>query len=154
METVFRDVQVSQIASRLGITKISVTSVLTEYFNYLIEKLENGKTIKILNICYLKVGGQEQKNHETLAYISNEIGKKVGVSQSVAFRILTSFEEYLIRDLQRMYKYSIRSLVRIRLEKNYKGEFKVRTNKSTRYNGRDIYVTTLGSFKRKVELVA
>ena len=152
MEVVYRDTQIEQIANKLGITKTSVESVWLEYVDRLKSKIAEGKTIKFLNICYLRVNGDEDKTHETLAYISTEIGNKLSISGTVVYRILTTFEELLIKDLQRFYSYSIRGLIRIRLEKNSKGDYKVRIKKSTVYNGYDVYVLTLGSFKRKVEM--
>lgn len=153
METIYRDVQVAQLSRKLNIPKSTVSEILNEYVGYLKGKLDNGETVKFLNICYLRVAGKEEKERETLAYVSTEIGRKVNVGSVVVLRVLTSFEEYLISDLQRFYSYSIRGLIRIKLEKNHKGEYKVRTKKSTVYNGKDVYVTTLGSFKRKAEIL-
>lgn len=153
METIYRDVQVDQLSRKLGIHKSTVSAILNEYIGYLKHKLSQGETVKFLNICYLRVAGKDEKERETLAYISTEIGRKLKIGSAVVFRVLTSFEEYLISDLQRFYSYSIRGLIRIKLEKNYKGEYKVRTKKSTVYNGIDVYVTTLGSFKRKAEIL-
>lgn len=152
-EVVYKDTQITQVSNYLGISKVSVDKVLTYYVDYLKEKLEKGETIKFLNICYLRVNGKQETMHETLAYVSDEIGSILGISQVVVLRILSTYEEILIKDLKKLYAYSIRGLIRIRLEKNYKGEFKVRTKKSTVYNGKDIYVTTTNSFKRKVEIV-
>ena len=153
METVYRDDQVTQIGKYLGIPKNVVCDVITSYVEYLKNKLEGGETIKFLNICYLKVGGKDEGVHETLAYTAHELGDRLDVQPNVVYRVLTTFEEFLIRDLKKLYSYSIRGLLRIRLEKNYKGEYKVRTKKSTVYNGMDVYVTTLGSFKRKAEVL-
>lgn len=154
METVFKDTQITQISKHLNIPKTVVYSVLTTYINYLKEKIDNGESIKFLNVCYLRVNGKEENTFETLAYISNKIGIIVGQQQPVVYRILSTFEEFLIKDLRKLNSYSIRGLIRIRLEKNYLGEWKVRTKKSTVYNGLDIYVTTLPSFKRKAEVVS
>lgn len=151
MECIFKDTQVTQISNHLGITKKVVNDILTYYVGYLKSKLESGETVKFLNVCYLKVGGKDIEVHETLAYISNIIGKELDVTQSVVYRVLTSFEDFLIKDLQNLNSYSIRGLIRIKLEKNYKGEWKVRTKKSTAYNNWDIYITTLPSFKRRAE---
>ena len=137
MECIFKDTQVTQISNHLGITKKVVNDILTYYVGYLKSKLESGETVKFLNVCYLKVGGKDVEVHET---------------QSVVYRVITSFEDFLIKDLQNLNSYSIRGLIRIKLEKNYKGEWKVRTKKSTAYNNWDIYITTLPSFKRRAEV--
>ena len=152
MEVVFKNSQISQISEHLGITKVSVNNILTEYIKRLRERLESGETIKFLNVCYLRVGGSGSVARETLAYISAEIGEVVGQSSTVVYRVLTTYEDLLIRDLRKLNTYSIRGVVRIKLEKNYKGEYKVRIKKSTAYNGFDVYVTTLPSFKRRVEV--
>lgn len=152
VETVFRDDQVSQLSRHLGLSKVSVTKILVSYVNYLKEKIESGCTVKFLNVCYLKVGGQEEPTHETLAYISNELGRQLGYSQTVVNRVLSTYEEFLIRDLRKLYSYNVRGLLKIRLEK-YNGNYRVRTKKSTVYNGMDLYITTLGGFKRRVEVV-
>lgn len=151
MDIVFKDDQVNQISKYLKITKITVSNVLTMYVNYLKGKLSEGETVKFLNVCYLRVAGKDESTHETLAYISHELANDLGLSQVIVNRVLTTYEEFLIKDLKRLYKYSIRGLVRIRLERNHKGEYRVRIKKSTVYNGQDIYISTTGYFKRKVE---
>lgn len=153
METVYRDEQVSQISSKLGISKKDVTTVLSNYTEYLKGRLNEGKTIKLLNICYIRVDGKDEEMNETLAYISTELGKRVGINPNVVYRVFTSFEELLIRDLRKLYSYNIRGLVSIKLEKNFKDEYKVRIKKSTSYVGNNIYVSTCGSFKRKAEIL-
>lgn len=153
METIFRDAQVTQIANYLGIPKKTVCSVITEYVSYLRNKLENGETVKFLNVCYLRYEGRELQVYETLAYISNNLGKELGLSQTLVYRVLTGFEDFMIKDLQKMNSYTIRGLIRIRLEKYIDGGYRVRTKKSTAYNNWDIYVTTLPSFKRRVEML-
>ena len=152
METVYKDVQISQVSKHLNIPKVVVRDIFTTYVNYLKDKLSRGETIKFLNVCYLKVGGKDESVHETIAYVANEIGQKLGHSQTTVYRVLMAYEDFLIRDLRKLYSYSIRGLIRIRLEKDYNGNYKVRTKKSTAYEGYDIYVTTTGYFKRKVEV--
>lgn len=154
METIFKDIQVAQISQHLGITKKVVNDVLTGYVLYLREKLEKGETVKFLNVCYLKYGGKGLETHETLAYIASNLAKEMELSSSVVVRVLTTFEDFMIKDLQNLNAYTIRGLIRIKLEKGYNGEWRVRTKKSTAYNNWDIYVTTLPSFKRKVEVFA
>ena len=153
METIFKDVQVAQISQHLSISKKSVNDIISSYVDYLRGKLESGETVKFLNVCYLRYEGKELDVHETLAYISNNLGRELGLSQAVVYRTLTAFEDFLIKDLQNLNSYSIRGLVRIRLEKNVKGEWKVRAKKSTAYNNWDIYITTLPSFKRRAEVI-
>lgn len=154
-EVVYKDVQISQLAKRLGLSKTTVTNIWNEYTGKIISKIEAGETVKFLNICYLRVNSRDLKKgedyHETLAFISHEIADKLSLSQTVVYRVLTSFEEYLILDLQKSYSYSIRGICRIRLEL-YGGKYRVRIKKSTKYNAEDVYVSTISTFKRKVEV--
>lgn len=153
-ETVYKTEQVAQIADRLRLPKQRVLDIWNMYVDYLISRVDAGESVKILNICYLRVNEKSltkgEKVHETLAYISTEICRKLNITKEVVYRVLTSFEDYMIQDLQNFYSYSIRGLVRIRLER-YGDSYKVRVKKSTRYNGLDVYVITLGTFRRKVE---
>ena len=156
MEVVFKTEQVNQISAKLNIPKVTVEKVLTDYITYLRERLDAGETVKFLNVCYLRrqKTGVDDTLHETIAYTATEIANRVKVSNVVVLRIFQEYEENLIKDLKKSFSYSIRGLIRIRLERNYKGEYKVRTKKSTVYNGTDVYVTTPGYFKRKAEIVA
>lgn len=153
-EVIYRDEQVSQLASNLHLPKTTITGILKEYSCYIKEKLMAGNTVKFLNVCYIRVEGSPEREHETLAYVSTEIARKLGISPDITYRVLSSFEEYMIRDLRKFYGYCIKGIIRIRLEQTSEGVYRVRTKKSTRYNGLPITVTTLGSFKRKAEIVA
>lgn len=153
-EVIYRDEQVNQLASNLNLPKTTITGILKEYSCYIKERLMDGYTVKFLNVCYIRVNGEAEREHETLAYVATEIGRKLGVSGDVTYRVLSSFEEYMVRDLRKFYGYCIKGIVRIRLEQTSEGIYKVRTKKSTRYNGLPITVTTLGTFKRKAEITA
>lgn len=154
MENIFKDTQVSLISNHLGIYKTTVESIISEYVSYLRGKIDNGESVKVLNICFLRVNNNTTPIKETLAYISYEIAERLNLTQNVVYRVLSTWEEFIIRDLQKFNSCSIRGLIRVRLEKDYKGDFVVRTKKSTVYNGKDVYVTTLPGFKRKAEVVA
>ena len=154
METIYKDEQVAQISKHLNISKSSVSDVITAYVNYLRGKLDAGDTVKFLNVCYLRRrDGDESNLHETLAYTATEISKSLSLSPVVVARIFQDYEETLIKDLRKLNSYSVRGIIRIKLEKTYRGEFKVITKKSTVYNGTDVYVTTTGKFKRKAEVL-
>lgn len=153
-EVIYRDEQVNQLSSNLNLPKTVITGILKEYSCYIKERLMAGYTVKFLNVCYIRVNGESEKEHETLAYVATEIAGRVGVSNDIAYRVLSAFEEYMIRDLRKFYGYCIKGIIRIRLEQTSEGVYKVRTKKSTRYNGLPITVTTLGSFRRKAEITA
>ena len=154
VETVYKDAQISQVSKHLNIPKTTVYQIFTAYVDYLKGKIDKGETVKFLDVCYLRVNGKDEQVHETLAYISHELADSLKLSHVVVYRVLTTYSEFLIRDLKKLNSYSIRGLIRIKLEKNYKGEYKVRTKKSTVYNGKDVYVTTTNFFKRKAEVLA
>lgn len=153
-EVIYRDEQVNQLSSNLNLPKTVITGILKEYSCYIKERLMAGYTVKFLNVCYIRVNGESEKEHETLAYVATEIAGRVGVSNDIAYRVLSAFEEYMIRDLRKFYGYCIKGIIRIRLEQTSEGVYRVRTKKSTRYNGLPITVTTLGSFRRKAEIIA
>ena len=154
-EVVYKDTQIKQLAEKLNIPKTTVESIWNGYTGYLKDKIESGESIKFLNVCYLRVNSCELKKgegyYETLAYISHELADTLGLSNILVYRVLTLFEECLISDLQKFYSYSIRGICRIRLER-YGGKYRVRIKKSTKYNAEDVYVSTIGTFKRKVEV--
>lgn len=150
-EFVDKSTQIEQVSRKLNIPKVTVSSVWDSYVNYLRGKIENGESVKFLNICYLRVGKNSTFFHETLAFVCSEIDKSLKLGRDFIYRILSCYEEYLISDISSFYNYQIRGLVRIRLEKYLNGTRRVRIRKSTVYNGEDIRVVTLNSFKRKVE---
>ena len=149
MEISFKRDQIEEISFKVGIPKTVVYLVISRYVDYLKGRLEDGNTVKFLNICYLKVSGREEELHETLAYIANELGKDVGQSQNMVFRILLEMEEMVVKNLSELNAFTVRGLVRVKVENTFDG-YRVRVKKSTVYNGHDVYITTLPSFKRKV----
>ena len=82
-ETVYRDVQVAQVATSLKLSKNVVENILTTYVAYLKKRLEEGETIKFLNVCYLRVNSKDESSHKTLAYVCTELGNTLGISSSV-----------------------------------------------------------------------
>lgn len=149
MEISFKKEQVDEISFKVGIPKVMVNEIISGYVGYLRGRIQAGKTVKFLNICYLRVAGKDEELHETLAYISTELSKELGRSQVMVNRVLLELEEMIIRDVSRLGAVTVRGLVRIKAENTYSG-YRVRIKKSTSYNGEDVYVTTLPSFKRRV----
>lgn len=153
MDTVFKSEQVYLLSKGLGVTKKDVKLVLDTYVNRLIKKIEDGETVKFLNICYL-VNEEKGKSdyQETLAYVSNEIGEETKLGKELVFRILSDFERAIVRDVRNFYTYTIRGLLNISCCEYKEGVYKVRVRKATKYDCRGIRVVTINSFKRKVEL--
>ena len=102
MYTVFKDVQVTDLSYKLNLPKTVISTILNTYINYLKDKVLNGDTVKFLNVCYLKVDGSPESMHETLAYVSNEIGNRVGQSQNTVYRVLSTYEELILEDIRSM----------------------------------------------------
>ena len=122
-EVFFRKEQVEEISSKLNITKLSVEEIVFAYEDYLIKRLQLGKSVKFLNGRY---------------------------SSEMILRVLTTFQEVIESNLKKFNGFSIKGLVRIRLVE-YGNSYKVRIKKSTTLNGEDVRVQTIGSFRRKVE---
>lgn len=150
-EVVYKKEQINQIATRLKLTKTDVSSILEGYVNYLKDKLNNGQTVKFLNVCYLIV---EEKDCEleTVAYISTELSNTLGISKEIVLRVLSSFEEYMINDLRNFYSYCVRGLFSAKLQRVENEKYVLRVKKSVIYNGYPIRVSSTKSFRRKVEL--
>lgn len=151
-ETVYKDVQLSQIAKRLNVTVNSVRNIWNEYEKYIQDTIFSGHSVKFLNICYFRVDGKPVEYHVTLAYVATEIAKRLSISKDVTYRVLLSFEEYLINDLRNFYSYCIRGILKIWLQKVEDGSYRIRSSKSTIYDGYDIRVSILPGFRRKVEI--
>ena len=148
---IFKDEQIANVARKLNLQKKIVKDVLEEYIGRLLNGICAGKTVKVFNICYLRVNKDlSTRETETLAYTATEVGKVVGVPSNTAYRCISSFTDQIVTDLQRDRRVSIRGLIRVQLNE----DGKLRVKKSTSYNGNDVYVITLGSFKRKVETYA
>lgn len=153
METVFRTEQVFVLSKKLKLSQKSVKTVLDSYINRITSRLENGETVKFLNICYLVNEERGFKDYqETTAYISNEIGKETKLGKECVFRILTEFERLIVKDVKNFYTYTITGLLKISCCEYKTGVYKVRIRKSDKYDSQGIRVATINSFKRKVEL--
>ncbi len=146
----FKKELIEYIHYTLNVPRTTIDAVTNGYIDYLKEKLESGHSVKFLNVCYLKVKSDEEDSvQETLAYTAVEVGKKLKVSGQTAIAILFELEEAIINSCSvtnSVRGTTIRGLVRIKMEGN-----NVRIKKSTTYNGYDIYITTLQSFRRRVE---
>lgn len=152
MDTVYKSEQISILSDSLNISKTDVKAILDAYISRLTDKLEKGETVKFLNICYLvNVSKGRNGYHETLAYISNEIGTQVKIGKDVVYRVLSDFEDIIAQDVSRFYTYTIRGIIGISRCEYKKGVFKLRVKKSSVYNSVGIRVVTLNSFRRKVE---
>lgn len=151
MEVIYREEQVESTSKKLNLSKQLVACILNNYIAYLKELIEQGKSVKFLNICYLRVEGDlNNRELETLAYIATEIGSYLDVGGSVVLRVLKCFEDQVLETLKAEKGFSVRGLVRIKLSPTVNGD-KLRIRKSTVYNNKDVYVITLCSFRRKFE---
>lgn len=151
MDIIYTKEQIASIANELGISKSDVNNILGSYSGYLQTKILEGKTVKILNICYLKNNNENldisNAYRETLAYIATELSEMIGLGSVTIQRVLSTLEDFIVADIKEGKGYSLRGLVRIRCNK----DGKVRIKKSTKWNGEPVSVVTLHSFKRRVE---
>lgn len=152
----YRKSQTERIASKLNLAKIDVDTILKLYYSYLIGDLFKGKTVKVLNICYLhnqsegKVTTNRVESRETLAYIAKEISDFSGFGTETIKGVLNSLEDDIVEGICQGEAFAIKGLVRIRCIVDESGQRRVRIKKSTNYNGLPISVVTLNSFRRKV----
>lgn len=151
MDIIYTKEQIASIANELGISKSDVNNILGCYSGYLQTKILEGKTVKILNICYLKNNNENldisNAYRETLAYVATELSEMIGLGSVTIQRVLSTLEDFIVADIKEGKGYSLRGLVRIRCNK----DGKVRIKKSTKWNGEPVSVVTLHSFKRRVE---
>lgn len=150
MDIIYKREQLAHLASKLSISKVQVSTVWELYVQKLQDEIDRGNTVKFFNICYILVGGKPLETSKTLAYIAHEIADELNMGKDVVFTILLSYEEYLIRGLRKCYYYSIRGLVGLRIVSS-NGCYRVKVKKSKVYEGRDIKIRVLSSFRRKVE---
>lgn len=151
MNKVSKSDLIYSLGKTLGVSQTDVKRVIDTYVGRLKNKLDNGETIKFLNICYLVNSDNKQYYHETLAYISTEIGMETKLGKELVFRILSTYEDMIVQDLRKFYSYGVRGLVKFKYTEYRRGICKVRVNKGSNLDS-DIRVVTLNSFKRKVEL--
>lgn len=150
MNRVYKSDQIYCLSKAVGVSQADVKRVLDSYTERLRTKLANGETIKFLNICYLVNSENKQYYHETLAYISTEIGNETKLGKELVLRILTTYEDTIAQDLRKFYTYGVRGLVKFRYTEYRNNICKLRVNKGTNLDS-NIRVITLNSFRRKVE---
>ena len=151
MEVVYKESQVEMISNMLNISKRDVDLVLMNYRNYLQLKINNGETVRVLGICYLvNINEGIDVERETLGYVASEIAIMSGMGSVTVLNILTALEDCIVHDISEGKGYCLKGLIRVRGVINDKGELKVRVLKSVIYNGENIRVSTLNSFRRKV----
>lgn len=151
MNKVSKSDLIYSLSKVVGVPQSDVKRVVDAYVSRLKDRLENGETVKFLNICYLVNNENKDYYHETLAYISTEIGNDTKLGRELVFRILSSYEDMIVHDLRKFYSYGVRGLVKFRYTEYSQGVFKVRVNKGSNLDS-NIRVVTLNSFRRKVEV--
>lgn len=154
MLTVYKDEQLILLSERVGLTKKAVKDILDEYINRIHEKVNVGETVKFLGVCYLSANYRSDYTHETLAYVSTEIGEKLSVSGNTVYRVLADYEDMIVSDVGNYYTYVIRGIIKISSEELYLNgirSFKLRLNTSGALRDKGYRVFALNSFRRKVE---
>lgn len=150
MQKIYKEEQIDVVSRKLNIPRTVVKSIVERYIDMLLDELSTGKTVRVLNICYLRVKDESfDCDRKTLAYISSEIGKELSIGGATVLRVLTFLEDQIVSNLQRGNGFTLRGLIRIQTaEEN--GSTRLRIRKATCYNSAPVYVSTLGSFRRRV----
>lgn len=148
---IYKSEQVYALSKKVGVSQKDVKIVLDMYINGLIEKVNNGESVKFLNICYIVNSGNKTHYHKTLAYVSTEISNKVNLGKDLVLGILLSYEELIIKDVRKFYSYVVKGLFKVYLEEYKKNVYKVRVKKASNFRNMGIRVVSINSFKRKVE---
>ena len=150
MQKVFKEEQIDIVSRKLNLPRVVVKDIVEKYVDYLVKEMCSGRTVKVFNICYLRVtveGSECEK--PTMAYIATEIGKELSLGGVTVLRVLSFFEDQIVNDLQKGNGFTLRGLIRIQTaEEN--GSTRLRIRKATCYNSAPVYVSTLGSFRRRV----
>lgn len=150
MQKVFKEEQIDVVSNKLNLPRTVVKSAVECYLDVLKDELAKGHSVKVFNICYLQVRGDtSERPRMTLAYISSEIGKALALGGITVQRILSSFESRVVLDLQQGLGFTLRGLCRIQTVVE-NGSTRLRIQKATCYNSAPVYVSTLGSFRRRV----
>lgn len=150
MQKIYKEEQIDVVSRKLNMPRTVVKSIVERYIDMLLDELSTGKTVRVLNICYLRVKDESfDCDRKTLAYISSEIGKELSIGGATVLRVLTFLEDQIVSNLQRGNGFTLRGLIRIQTaEEN--GSTRLRIRKATCYNSAPVYVSTLGSFRRRV----
>lgn len=150
MQKIYKEEQIDVVSRKLNMPRTVVKSIVERYIDMLLDELSTGKTVRVLNICYLRVKNESfDCDRKTLAYISSEIGKELSIGGATVLRVLTFLEDQIVSNLQRGNGFTLRGLIRIQTaEEN--GSTRLRIRKATCYNSAPVYVSTLGSFRRRV----
>lgn len=150
MQKIYKEEQIDVVSRKLNMPRTVVKSIVERYIDMLLDELSTGKTVRVLNICYLRVKDESfDCDRKTLAYISSEIGKELSIGGATVLRVLTFLEDQIVSNLQKGNGFTLRGLIRIQTaEEN--GSTRLRIRKATCYNSAPVYVSTLGSFRRRV----
>lgn len=150
MLTVYKREQITLISRRLNTTETMIKSVLDEYQEYILGKLNRGESVKFLRICWMRNSDNKEENYDTLGYVAHEIGSKLGLSKDTVLRILQTFEELITDEVRKFYVFVIRGVCKIWLCEYREGNYKLRLSKSTSLP-HNISARAISSFKRRVE---
>ena len=146
MQKIYKEEQIDVVSRKLNMPRTVVKSIVERYIDMLLDELSTGKTVRVLNICYLRVKDESfDCDRKTLAYISSEIGKELSIGGATVLRVLTFLEDQIVSNLQRGNGFTLRGLIRIQTaEEN--GSTRLRIRKATCYNSSPVYVSPVGRF--------
>ena len=141
--------QIDYLSKKVNLTKENVEYILACYVNYLKRKIMNGESVKFLNICcFMNRDNKSLSGYETLAYTASEITNQywLKVGSNIIYRVLKEFENYILLELKKGNGFSIRYLMRLRVDGD--DEKHVVCRKSAIYTGMNVYVWGTWYFNR------
>lgn len=150
MQKIYKEEQVDIVARKLNLQRVLVKSIIDRYIDIICEEVNNGRSAKVFNMCYLVVKTEKGcPTRKTLAYIANDIGRELSVGGVTVLRVLNVFEEVAVDELKDGNGLTLRGLIRVQtIEEN--GSTRLRIRKTTNYNGCPVVISTMGSFRRRV----
>lgn len=152
MKVLYREEISDIISKKLRLSKTDTDLILHNYCMYMQERLYNGKTINVLNICYIVNNDESAYDlRETLAYTATEIANKSNMGSETVLRVLSTLGDMLVSNTDIDISYCLRGLIRVRYIKNDSGFVKPRIRKSNKFTSDDnIRLVTTPFFRRKV----
>ena len=131
MQKIYKEEQIDVVSRKLNMPRTVVKSIVERYIDMILDELSTGKTVRVLNICYLRVKDESfECDRKTLAYISSEIGKELSIGGATVLRVLTFLEDQIVSNLQRGNGFTLRGLIRIQTaEANGSTRLRIRKTK-------------------------
>lgn len=97
METLYRDDLVEIVSKECKLPKTTIKQIIIDYTNYIYKQTAEQQTVKFIHLFYVE--NNENKDHETLAYICSELAKGKSYSGKTVQNVLETYEVSLLNEL-------------------------------------------------------